>query len=267
MQYDESRSTTAELNDVVEASLGDDHIVRITNEDVEQTSIPQQAQPNGMISGARSHPDVPSTFSAINAHEARVAAAHRAAPVEIISGQNIPHNNAENQAGNTTSIRDVTNGNTASNSTGSPQAPTSGQQMSNPMPAPTKPSPQAKPKVEVGYTLILSRTPIYEPKIFKLAGSLNEMSLQQLLGQLPFGADAEGLIFRLDGPGVKMTERISREDEAGFELMKRTLNKTIRVSLKNHASSIKTLVFEIEIEAWSEGVAVVADEDDNMNFI
>jgi hypothetical protein len=90
------------------------------------------------------------------------------------------------------------------------------------IPDPPKQSLQGKPKVEVDYHVILSRSPVYESNIWLPEGSFQEKTLLQLIYQLPFHGDIKGLDFTLEGPGVKTKkQRIDSGDESGFEKLKR----------------------------------------------
>jgi hypothetical protein len=129
---------------------------------------------------------------------------------------------------------------------------------------PTKGTPRPKPAIEIGYLLILSRRPIYESRSWQPAGSFQELSLAQLVGQMPFGNDIKGLHFTFEGPGLRIKEWIECGNETGFARLKMHLNKGIRATLSNNHTSTKMLVYELEIEPQRDGAAVEDDGEDDL---
>jgi hypothetical protein len=126
---------------------------------------------------------------------------------------------------------------------------------------------QGKPKIKVEYFVVLSRSPVYESKGWQPEGNFQEKTLLQLLRQLPLHGDIKGLIFTLEGPGLKMEQRIDSEDESGFETMKRRFSKMMRVSLASHSDTEKVLIFEIEIESLKEEAIAAGGEDEDTSFL
>jgi hypothetical protein len=131
---------------------------------------------------------------------------------------------------------------------------------------PTGGAARPKPAISIGYLLILSRSPFYESKPWEPQGSFHELTLAQLLDQLPFGSDVKGLHFTFEGPRLRIKEWVDRENETGFARLKMHLNKGLRAVLANNPPSTKLLVYELEIEPQRDGAAVEDDEDDLTSF-
>ena len=134
----------------------------------------------------------------------------------------------------------------------------------NPVPvAPTVP----KSNIDFNYIVILSRAPIYSYKSWNPKGHFMEKSLSELLHELPFESkeDIEGLIIRLEGPGVDVEETLGCGEEAKFDTTKTRFLRMVKMCLKNHnkTSAGKTLVLNFEIEAVREGGVEEDDDDDD----
>jgi hypothetical protein len=129
----------------------------------------------------------------------------------------------------------------------------------------------SKADVTFNYTVILSRTPIYQWKSWKPKGHFLEKSLGELIDELPFDnkEDIPGLVIRLTGPGIATEVSIERDKDASYNSTKRRLMKTVKICLKNYAKANpgSILVMDFEMEALREGgVDVVSDDDDDLVF-
>lgn len=124
-----------------------------------------------------------------------------------------------------------------------------------------------KPKIEFVYRIVLSRYPIYSYRNWRPSRKLEETTLGEFINELGLQGDVEGLLFTVEGPGMKATEKIPRNDETGFEAFIRQIKKVIRVQLGRQRGSDSTLVFELEIEPMRSDAFKGEEEFDDEDFI
>ena len=89
----------------------------------------------------------------------------------------------------------------------------------------------AKPSVTFIYRVIHSQnTSEKHVQTWQPRGRFQDKSLADLIEELPFddSTDVRGLVFTIDLPGMQAVERILRDNEDGFESMKRLINRSIR---------------------------------------
>lgn len=72
--------------------------------------------------------------------------------------------------------------------------------------------------------------------------------MKEVLHELLLDGNVEGLLFTLEGPGMRLEEQIDRDDEPRFEVMKRHFYKQIRACRANHSDPKTPLMLEFEIE-------------------
>jgi len=89
-------------------------------------------------------------------------------------------------------------------------------------------SDRGKPMVNFIYRVVLTRTPKTVTERWNPRGRLQDKTMAELIRELPFEADVQGLMFTIEGPGMKTIERILGDDEDGFDSMKRYINTEIR---------------------------------------
>ena len=87
------------------------------------------------------------------------------------------------------------------------------------------------PAIEIDYHIVLSKSPVYRSIGWQPSRELREMSLTQLLSEIPLLGDTKGLGFTLEGPGLHMKELIECEKESGFMILKKRLSDAAVVGL------------------------------------
>ncbi|RYP71689.1 hypothetical protein DL771_004640 [Monosporascus sp. 5C6A] len=135
---------------------------------------------------------------------------------------------------------------------------------------PTDPPPQpyrSIPKIEFLYRFVTSRKPVFSYKNWKPTRKLEETSLQQFLDELPLEGDVKGLLFIVEGPGLKAEQQILRGEETEFGSMIKQIKKAIRtelgISRKYHD---RPLVIEMEIEPIKGGEILEEHEEFEDDF-
>lgn len=120
------------------------------------------------------------------------------------------------------------------------------------------------PAIEINYHIVLSKSPVYRSIGWQPSRALREMSLTQLLSEIPLKGDTKGLGFTLEGPGLHIKDSIECGKESGFMILKKRFNKGISAALDNNAASIERLTFDLEIELLTDAAVV---GNDVVNFI
>lgn len=115
---------------------------------------------------------------------------------------------------------------------------------------------------KVLYRVIVSRTPTYLSIGWHPKGMFEQISLRELLTDLPIEGTVQSLNFTLEGPGMRIVEWTDADDDATFDYIKRLFGKKIRAHIVNGARSEKPLLFEIEIEPIRGGSIQVDDGDE-----
>jgi hypothetical protein len=109
----------------------------------------------------------------------------------------------------------------------------------------------SRPKITIMYRTVLSRTPIYRCKGWTPEGRFRDKTLQELLNELPINGDAdgiEGLLFTLDGPGLKAEQYLALGGDDRFEVMKKHFEKLIQSCVSTRKKYRDSFIFEMEIE-------------------
>lgn len=133
---------------------------------------------------------------------------------------------------------------------------------------------QTKPSVAFIYRVIDSqsssekRVQTWQPR-----GRFQDKSLAELVEELPFDdpADVRGLVFTIDLPGMQAVEHILRENEDGFESMKRLINKSIRDWFTRRRRSAEDtgparLVIDVFIETMGDENKEGIDKGDDLDM-
>lgn len=101
-------------------------------------------------------------------------------------------------------------------------------------------SPSARPRVELNYTVILSREPNQEfEKWYPEGGKFSDKTLTQVIKEIPKlqpGAEIASLIFVLCAPDSSIKYKLNAGDESGFSLMKQRFNKHMGACLAKGGS-------------------------------
>jgi hypothetical protein len=85
--------------------------------------------------------------------------------------------------------------------------------------------------------------------------------------ELHLKEDVKGLMFTVEGPGLKAVEEIRRDDETGFDSLRRQIKKVIRGQLASRGVPGPPLVFEMEIEPMRGEAARGNEESDDEDFV
>ncbi|RYP31159.1 hypothetical protein DL767_005912 [Monosporascus sp. MG133] len=135
---------------------------------------------------------------------------------------------------------------------------------------PTDPPPQPHrsiPKIEFLYRFVTSRKPVFSYKNWKPTRKLEETSLQQFLDELPLEGDVKGLLFIVEGPGLKAEQQILRGEETEFGSMIKQIKKAIRAELGiSRKYYDHPLVIEMEIEPIKRGEVLEVREEFEEDF-
>ncbi|KAF2813326.1 uncharacterized protein BDZ99DRAFT_253876 [Mytilinidion resinicola] len=133
---------------------------------------------------------------------------------------------------------------------------------------PPKPTPAPKPTISFVYSVISSRVPILQTKLWQPKGKFQDKTLANVFHELELDENVHGLVFTLEGPGCRSEGgQIDRDDEVSFEGMKRMFNKQIRACVASHASNSKPLLFEFEIEPLKGEEPARGPEAEEEDFI
>ena len=124
-----------------------------------------------------------------------------------------------------------------------------------PIPPLVPPQPPATgPSIRIIYHVVLSRQPVLVVERWNPQNQLK--TLVDLHAELPFNPpELRGLIFTIDSPCLKMSERISNGDEEVFTSMKRCVNWAIQGWLRQQRTSdreLQRIVVDIYIERMRE---------------
>lgn len=121
------------------------------------------------------------------------------------------------------------------------------------------------PKMQCTFIIILSRRP-WKQREWKPQGKFLKKTLPQLKKELPpgFAEDAEGLMFRLGGPGVSTEQPVFHGEDMQFDSMRRYFGMQIKKSMDKHTEG-ETLSFRIEIEALQHDF-IAEDNDEEELF-
>lgn len=132
----------------------------------------------------------------------------------------------------------------------------------------------AAPRIDFLYRVVLSRRPVYSYRKWTPSRKLEETTFAEFMDELRLqggGADVRGLVFTVEGPGLRAVEEIRRGDELGFDSLRRQLKKVIRGQLAGRGGArggdAPPLIFEMEIEPV-RGESAVGEEDvDDEDFV
>ncbi|RYP03867.1 hypothetical protein DL764_004846 [Monosporascus ibericus] len=123
------------------------------------------------------------------------------------------------------------------------------------------------PKMEFLYRFVTSRKPVFSYKNWKPTRKLEETSLQQFLDELPLEGDVKGLLFIVEGPGLKAEQQILRGEETEFGSMIKQIKKAIRSELGTSRKYYDhPLVIEMEIEPIKGGEVLDVQEEFEEDF-
>ncbi|RYP65280.1 hypothetical protein DL769_006359 [Monosporascus sp. CRB-8-3] len=197
------------------------------------------------------------------------------------SNQGFRDNNSSETAGDAANLRHASNpsepvrttdkGRDSHTSTPAPASPTpnsTGEVGRGGVPRDPPPQPyRSIPKIEFLYRFVTSRKPVFSYKNWKPTRKLEETSLQQFLDELPLEGDVKGLLFIVEGPGLKAEQQILRGEETEFGSMIKQIKKAIRAELgTSRKYHDHPLVIEMEIEPIKGGEIFEEHEEFEEDF-
>lgn len=135
-------------------------------------------------------------------------------------------------------------------------------------------TPRKKPRVEMLYTVVTSRNPMYVDHDWLPRGLLEDYTLDRFKQEigLVLSDRAKGFRCRLTGPGVDSTKYLSHVKDRSFERFIKGVKLAVKNALRltEPDASCREVAFNLVIEEWREGdqvADVMSDDVDDMSGV